>query len=214
MTFASALLSLFLVDNFSVLSRVDQFVQDWEIASVFAPHEAQDPDYCHGGRGRADPDALSIPFTGRQAISFDFDPAAGGTSACGHRARLSARPAHRTGQGYCAGQDPAQHQSAVGGQLCGIRRSCRQTRRRSRTRSCRRAFGPWRICPEISSIPRVMFSPVRRRAGNTFRVWRARLRPSWAPKPRRSKCRSSGMAALNRPTPISIPSLSSRFPPP
>jgi adenylate cyclase len=40
----SAGLSLFLVDNFSVLSRLDQFVQDWEIASVFAPHEAQDPD--------------------------------------------------------------------------------------------------------------------------------------------------------------------------
>ncbi|HUE65828.1 MAG TPA: adenylate/guanylate cyclase domain-containing protein [Rhizomicrobium sp.] len=43
-TLASALLSLFLVDNFSVLSRVDQFVQDWETASVFAPHEAQDSD--------------------------------------------------------------------------------------------------------------------------------------------------------------------------
>src|SRR6202000_2699627 len=40
----SAVLSLFLVDNFSVLSRLNQFVQDWEIASVFAPHEAQDPD--------------------------------------------------------------------------------------------------------------------------------------------------------------------------
>ena len=43
-TLASAALSLFLVDNFSVLSRVDQFVQDWETASVFAPHEAQDSD--------------------------------------------------------------------------------------------------------------------------------------------------------------------------
>jgi class 3 adenylate cyclase/CHASE2 domain-containing sensor protein len=43
-TLASALFSLMLVDNFSVLSRVDQFVQDWEIASVFAPREAQDPD--------------------------------------------------------------------------------------------------------------------------------------------------------------------------
>ncbi|HEX4026590.1 MAG TPA: adenylate/guanylate cyclase domain-containing protein [Rhizomicrobium sp.] len=43
-TLVSALLSLFLVENFSVLNRVDQFVQDWEIASVFAPHEAQDPD--------------------------------------------------------------------------------------------------------------------------------------------------------------------------
>lgn len=40
----SALVSLLLVNNFSVLSRVDQFVQDWEIASVFAPREAQDPD--------------------------------------------------------------------------------------------------------------------------------------------------------------------------
>jgi adenylate cyclase len=43
-TLAAALLSQFLVDNFSVLSRVDQFVQDWEIAGAFAPHEAQDPD--------------------------------------------------------------------------------------------------------------------------------------------------------------------------
>ena len=42
-TLTSTLLSLFLVDNFSVLNRVDQFVQDWEIASVFAPHESQDP---------------------------------------------------------------------------------------------------------------------------------------------------------------------------
>jgi adenylate cyclase len=40
----SAAVSLFLVDNFSVLSRVDQFVQDWEIAGVFARPEAQDPD--------------------------------------------------------------------------------------------------------------------------------------------------------------------------
>ena len=36
--------SLFLVNNFSVLSRVDQFVQDWEIAGAFARPEAQDPD--------------------------------------------------------------------------------------------------------------------------------------------------------------------------
>ena len=36
--------SLFLVDNFSVLSRVDQFVQDWEIAGSFARPEAYDPD--------------------------------------------------------------------------------------------------------------------------------------------------------------------------
>ncbi len=36
--------SLFLVDNFSVLSRVDQFVQDWEIAGAFARPEAQDSD--------------------------------------------------------------------------------------------------------------------------------------------------------------------------
>jgi adenylate cyclase len=40
----SAAVSLFLVDNFSVLSRLDQFVQDWEIAGVFARPEAQDPD--------------------------------------------------------------------------------------------------------------------------------------------------------------------------
>ena len=39
----SAIFSLFLVDNFSVLTRLDQFVQDWEIASVFAPREEQDP---------------------------------------------------------------------------------------------------------------------------------------------------------------------------
>ncbi|MBW8708262.1 MAG: adenylate/guanylate cyclase domain-containing protein [Alphaproteobacteria bacterium] len=38
----SAAVSLFLVDNFSVLSRLDQLVQDWEVASVFAPREAQD----------------------------------------------------------------------------------------------------------------------------------------------------------------------------
>ena len=43
-TLVSSVLSLFLVENFSVLSRVDQFVQDWEIASSFAPREAQDPD--------------------------------------------------------------------------------------------------------------------------------------------------------------------------
>jgi adenylate cyclase len=39
----SAMFSLLLVDNFSVLTRLDQFVQDWEIASVFAPREEQDP---------------------------------------------------------------------------------------------------------------------------------------------------------------------------
>jgi adenylate cyclase len=39
----STIFSLFLVDNFSVLTRLDQFVQDWEIASVFAPREKQDP---------------------------------------------------------------------------------------------------------------------------------------------------------------------------
>jgi len=39
----SAIFSLFLVDNFSILTRLDQFVQDWEIASVFAPREEQDP---------------------------------------------------------------------------------------------------------------------------------------------------------------------------
>ncbi len=36
--------SLLFVNNFSVLNRLDQFVQDWEVASVFAPREAQDPD--------------------------------------------------------------------------------------------------------------------------------------------------------------------------
>lgn len=40
----SAGLSFFLVDNFSVLSRVDQFVQDWEISGTFARPEAQDSD--------------------------------------------------------------------------------------------------------------------------------------------------------------------------
>ena len=39
----SAVVSLFLVDKFSVLTRLDQLVQDWEIAGVFAPHEEQDP---------------------------------------------------------------------------------------------------------------------------------------------------------------------------
>lgn len=39
----SAIFSLLLVNNFSVLTRLDQFVQDWEIASVFAPREEQDP---------------------------------------------------------------------------------------------------------------------------------------------------------------------------
>jgi class 3 adenylate cyclase/CHASE2 domain-containing sensor protein len=33
-----------LVGNVSVLSRVDQFVQDWEVAGIFARPEAQDPD--------------------------------------------------------------------------------------------------------------------------------------------------------------------------
>jgi len=36
--------SLLLVDNFSVLNRVDQFVQDWEISGAFSRHEAVDPD--------------------------------------------------------------------------------------------------------------------------------------------------------------------------
>jgi adenylate cyclase len=39
----SAAVSLFLVNNFSVLSRLDQLVQDWEVAGEYAPHEAQDP---------------------------------------------------------------------------------------------------------------------------------------------------------------------------
>src|ERR1700743_2420997 len=32
------------IDNVSFLSRMNQLVQDWEIASVFAPHMDQDPD--------------------------------------------------------------------------------------------------------------------------------------------------------------------------
>jgi adenylate cyclase len=39
----SAGVSQFLVTNFSVLTRVDQFVQDWELAGDFAPLEPQDP---------------------------------------------------------------------------------------------------------------------------------------------------------------------------
>lgn len=39
----SAAVSLFLVNNFSVLTRLDQFVQDWELAGDFAPLEPQDP---------------------------------------------------------------------------------------------------------------------------------------------------------------------------
>ncbi len=34
----------FAVENISFFSRVDQLAQDWEIASVFAPHAPQDPD--------------------------------------------------------------------------------------------------------------------------------------------------------------------------
>jgi adenylate cyclase len=37
-------ISVFLVAHFSILNRLDQFVQDWEIASVFAPREAQDSE--------------------------------------------------------------------------------------------------------------------------------------------------------------------------
>ncbi len=40
----SAIVSLLLVDNFSVLTRVNQFVQDWEIAGTFSRTEAKDPD--------------------------------------------------------------------------------------------------------------------------------------------------------------------------
>ena len=43
-TLVSAVVALFLVDNFSVLSRVDQFVQDLEIAGAFARPESQDSD--------------------------------------------------------------------------------------------------------------------------------------------------------------------------
>ena len=39
----SAMFSLLLVDNFSFMTRLNQFVQDWEISSVFAPREEQDP---------------------------------------------------------------------------------------------------------------------------------------------------------------------------
>ena len=35
---------VFLVAHFSVFHRLDQFVQDWEIASIFAPSEAQEPE--------------------------------------------------------------------------------------------------------------------------------------------------------------------------
>jgi class 3 adenylate cyclase/CHASE2 domain-containing sensor protein len=38
-----SLLALLGIENLSLLNRSDQFVRDWEIASVFAPREAQDP---------------------------------------------------------------------------------------------------------------------------------------------------------------------------
>lgn len=38
------LTALLAIENLSFLYRVNQFVQDWEIASVFAPKEEQDPD--------------------------------------------------------------------------------------------------------------------------------------------------------------------------
>ncbi|MBA2589477.1 MAG: adenylate/guanylate cyclase domain-containing protein [Alphaproteobacteria bacterium] len=41
---ATAIVSLFLVYNFSVLSRVNQFVQDWEIAGTFSRTEPKDPN--------------------------------------------------------------------------------------------------------------------------------------------------------------------------
>ena len=39
-----AALAVAVIGNISLLTRLDQFVQDWEIASVFAPFEAQDSD--------------------------------------------------------------------------------------------------------------------------------------------------------------------------
>jgi adenylate cyclase len=39
-----ALLAVLAISSLSFLSRVNQFMQDWEIASVFAPSEPQDPD--------------------------------------------------------------------------------------------------------------------------------------------------------------------------
>jgi adenylate cyclase len=39
---ACAMLSLMAVNGLSLLNRINQFVQDWEVASVFAPEEAQD----------------------------------------------------------------------------------------------------------------------------------------------------------------------------
>jgi class 3 adenylate cyclase/CHASE2 domain-containing sensor protein len=40
----ATLTTLLVIENLSFLYRVNQFVQDWEIASVFAPKEEQDPD--------------------------------------------------------------------------------------------------------------------------------------------------------------------------
>lgn len=40
----AAVLATLATDRLSVVHRVNQFVQDWKIASVFAPYEEQDPD--------------------------------------------------------------------------------------------------------------------------------------------------------------------------
>jgi adenylate cyclase len=39
-----ALLAVLAINSLSFLNRINQFMQDWEIASVFAPTEPQDPD--------------------------------------------------------------------------------------------------------------------------------------------------------------------------
>ena len=41
---ACGLFATLATSNLSFLIRVNQFMQDWEVASVFAPHEPQDPD--------------------------------------------------------------------------------------------------------------------------------------------------------------------------
>ena len=40
----TAVLATVATNRLSLVSRINQFVQDWEIASVFAPHEEQEPD--------------------------------------------------------------------------------------------------------------------------------------------------------------------------
>ncbi len=40
----TAVLATLATNNLSFMSRINQFIQDWQIASVFAPREEQDPD--------------------------------------------------------------------------------------------------------------------------------------------------------------------------